>query len=224
MPVISIINQKGGTGKTTIAIAIASALKKRSTDNRVQLLDLDEKQRSAFTWSQLAEGKYFDVCAISPEALKNHIERNKGVFDYFIVDCPPRSNESASRIINASDVVLIPVQPSPYDVWASNDLIELILTKQELTKSIPGNPPSGLPRAGLVLSCVIKNTRIYKEVNEVMQECGLNVMRSKTTQFDTYKRSALEGATIFDCKEINKEAITQINDLTNEILEMLDVN
>lgn len=220
MKTISVINQKGGTGKTTIAIAVASKL--MLDGHRVQLIDLDHKQKSAFTWNQVAEGKYFDVCPLPVSALENHLTRNAANYDYFVLDCPPRADEDASGVINNSDYVLIPVQPSPYDVWASAGLIELILTKRRLTAGIPGKPKDGVPNAGLVLSCVIKNTRIFREVDEVMRETGLPTLNAKTTQFDTYKRAALEGRTIFDCREKNAEAIRQIEQLTDEIKEALN--
>lgn len=216
MKVIAIANQKGGTGKTTIALALAAKLG-LIDGHRVQLIDLDFLQKSAYTWNQHAEGKYFDVVPLPASALANHVKRNASSYDYFIVDCPPRADEDASKIINASDYILVPVQPSPYDVWASGGLIELITAKRALTAGIPGMPKEGTPRAGLMLSCVIKNTRIAREVHEVMRETGIPVLAAHTTQFDTYKRAALEGKTLFDCKEKNAEAIAQINALADEI-------
>jgi len=215
MAVIAITNQKGGTGKTTLAISITAALVRKGYS--AQLVDLDFQQQSAYTWSVQSEGVYFNCVLSHPDSVAKHIAQNGKNFDFYVLDCPPRADEYAAKIINAADFVLIPVQPSPYDVWATAELAELVRTKKEITAG--PKHPDGIPAAALVLSSVIKNTRIAADVREALATTGLNVLDAQTTQFNIYKFSAREGRTIFDSSEPNKEACNQIDNITNEILE-----
>jgi chromosome partitioning protein len=219
--VIAIANQKGGTGKTTLSINMAyylTAIKKE----RTLLIDADIGQESSTTWASLNAGQYFDVVGIAPNAIKDFIERNQDAYENVIIDCPPRANKEQGRFVQVSHLVLIPIQPSPFDVWASMDLAEIIQTYRNLTAGTPGLPPTGLPHAYFVMSMGVRGSRIIGETAEAIVDTGFGHLQSMTTQYQVYKRSIAEGKTIFDASERQGLAEKQIIDITEESLRIID--
>src|ERR1700675_1577485 len=113
MPVIALLNQKGGVGKTTLSVHLAAAL---ATGKRVLLVDADP-QRSALDWSaQRQAEKMFPVIGLPTKNLYRELAPMSKDYDWIVIDGPPRANDIAKAAIAASDLVIIPVQPSPFDV------------------------------------------------------------------------------------------------------------
>lgn len=215
MKVIGVMNQKGGTGKTTIAVNLADCLNQRS--RRVVLIDADYTQGSASDWAALNEGHYFDVVVMKPDAIKNYIERNKTVYDYMVIDCPPRANREAALLITPCDLILMPVQPSPYDIWASTELCELVKERQEIVAG------TNLPKvkAYFILSRAAKKARLVDEALLALRDINMPIFESGTTQYEAFKRCVAEGRTIFDAAEKNTAAIAQIKAITQEAIDIL---
>ena len=105
--------------------------------------------------------------------------------------------------------MLIPVQPSPYDIWASADLIELIKTRQAIN--------NGFPKAAFILSRVIKNSRLSKEVVGALKEYDIPVLTSGTSQRVDYATSASHGSSVFS--SLGSPAALEMGALTKEIIE-----
>ena len=126
--VITVAQRKGGAGKTTLAaqLAVAWLLEGR----RVALLDTDV-QGSLRAWSEvrrerLGEAGGLDVTHLSGWRLGPELSRLKGAADVILVDCPPHAEADAKTAIRASDLVLVPCQPNPLDLWATRETLELI--------------------------------------------------------------------------------------------------
>lgn len=219
MNVVVVLNQKGGAGKTTIAVGVAASYAKEG--KRILLIDADATQGSASTWAAINEGRYFDTVTVEPHQIKAFLQRNTDNYDFVVIDCPPRADKDAGKFISVATLVLIPVQPSPYDVWACDDLISIIQTRKEATAGIPDTPDEGLPLARFVLSRAQKGARLTTEVTQALLETNIKVLNACTTQFEAYKRSAMTGHTIFDAPEQNKEAQQQIHDIATEIGETI---
>jgi chromosome partitioning protein len=105
-------------------------------------------------------------------------------------------------------LVLIPVQPSPYDIWAASDLVDFIKARQEVT--------DGLPNASFVISRIVEGTRLGSDVRKVLDEYGLPVCNTAITQRQVYPQSASEGMTVYDAD--NLKAIAETTALTDELL------
>jgi chromosome partitioning protein len=117
--IIGVLNRKGGVGKTTIAINVAATLSVAGV--RVLLVDADP-QASALSWSSLRErDPLFAVVGMARPTLHREIPGIAAKFDVVIIDGGPGVNDLGRAAILASDLVLIPVQPSPYDVWAATE-------------------------------------------------------------------------------------------------------
>jgi chromosome partitioning protein len=110
-------------------------------------------------------------------------------FDVVVIDGPPRVHEVARSAIMASDLVLIPVQPSPYDVWASKEIMDLL---NEATVYKPS-----LKKA-FVINRKIVNTAIGRDVTDVLSEYPVPVLKTAISQRVAFAESATRGLTVFE--------------------------
>lgn len=206
--VISILNQKGGVGKTTISTNLAIALQKEC---KVLLVDSDP-QGSLRDWNQANEGKLIHVVGLDRETLAKDIDGVKSGYDLIIIDGAPQSSKMAGSAIKASDLVIIPVTPSPYDVWACSDLVDIIKARQEVT--------NGKPLCYFLISRARKGTNMTEDVKSALSDYEIPILNSRTMHREVYAKTASNGLTVhYDIKAV--DAINEITELKNEILEVL---
>ena len=205
MKIIAVLNQKGGSGKTTIATHLARGLQRRG--HGVLLVDSD-KQGSARDWRAVDENNPLPVVGLDRPTLDKDL-RGLSEQDFIVVDGSPQATNMAVSAIKVADLVLIPVQPSPYDVWATHDLVELVKQRIEMT--------DGKLQAVFVVSRVIQNTNIGQEVSAVLTEYGLPVLESKIGQRVSYPNSASLGKTVFETVSDKDSAVKEMNALIDEV-------
>lgn len=125
--IVALLNQKGGVGKTTLALHLAGEWARRG--RRVTLVDADP-QGSALDWSQQRsrEGvpRLFGVVGLARDTLHREAPELARDADHVVIDGPPRVAGLMRSALLAADVVLIPVQPSPFDGWASAEMLALL--------------------------------------------------------------------------------------------------
>lgn len=206
--VIAVLNQKGGSGKTTIATNLAFSLKQAG--HQVLLIDSDP-QGSARDWNEANGGALLPVVGLDRETLPSDLKAIQSGYDFVVIDGAPQIARLAAAAVKAADLVLIPVQPSPYDIWAAADLVELIQARQEITE--------GRPAAAFVISRVIKNTKLSGEVSEALAGYELPVLQNFTTQRVVYPTTASVGETVFS--EPGNPAIAEIEAIAEEVMELL---
>jgi chromosome partitioning protein len=125
--IIALLNQKGGVGKTTLALHLAGAW--ASQGKRVTLIDADP-QGSALDWSQQRSRsggrRLFGVVGLARDTLHREAPELARDVDHVVIDGPPRVAGLLRSALLATDLVLIPVQPSPFDGWASAEMLALL--------------------------------------------------------------------------------------------------
>lgn len=207
--IISILNQKGGTGKTTLAVNLARCL---TIHNEKTLLVDSDPQGSARNWHVNSNGELLDVIGLDRPTIDKDINKFKFDYKYIIVDGAPQLSTMALKTILISDIVLIPVQPSPYDVWATKDMVDLVKARQEVT--------NGQLKAAFVISRQITNTNIGKDIRGLLEEFELPVFHNGTFQRVSYAVSA-NGSTVFDehCQPHYISARLEIENILRELKE-----
>lgn len=208
MQVIAVLNQKGGAGKTTIATHLARALQLAGAD--VLLVDSDP-QGSARDWAAVREDQPVPVVGIDRPTIERDL-KSIAKKDFVVIDGAPQAADLAVSAIKAASFILIPVQPSPYDIWATADLVELVKQRIEVT--------DGKLKAAFVVSRAIKGTKIGAEVTEALSGYGLPVLESRITQRVSYPSTAAGGTTVIDA-EPESEASREVQALANEIKKLL---
>ena len=125
--IVALLNQKGGTGKTTLALHLAGEWARRG--NRVTLIDADP-QGSALDWSEQRAREHlprrFGVVGLARDTLHREAPELARNADHVVIDGPPRVAGLMRSALLAADLVLIPVQPSPLDGWASAEMLALV--------------------------------------------------------------------------------------------------
>lgn len=208
MKVIAVLNQKGGAGKTTIATHLARALQLGGSS--VLLVDSDP-QGSARDWAAAREDQPLTVVGIDRPTIDRDV-RKLATVDFVVIDGAPQAADLAVSAIKAADFVLIPVQPSPYDIWAASDLVDLVKQRIELTE--------GRLRAAIVVSRAIKNTRLSGEITQALEAYQLPILESRITQRVGYASSAAGGLTVLET-EPGGDAAHEVNALANEVKSKL---
>lgn len=121
--IIGLVQLKGGTGRSTLAVNLAGELAQAHT---VALIDTDAPQSTAYAWAALRQQNgLVSATAANHRALLDLVERHRR-HDFLILDGPPRLAEMARAILALSDLVLVPIGASPAEVWATQDLLPLI--------------------------------------------------------------------------------------------------
>ena len=208
MHVIAVLNQKGGSGKTTIATHLARAL--QLDGDGVLLVDSDP-QGSARDWAAVREAQPVTVVGIDRPTIERDL-KHIAHKDFVVIDGAPQAADLAVSALKAADFVLIPVQPSPYDIWATAELVDLVKQRIDLT--------DGRLQAAFVVSRAIKGTKIGGEVAEALAGYDLPVLETRITQRVIYPSTAAAGTTVLDSDPAG-DAAAEVRALSIELKQKL---
>jgi len=187
--IISLIARKGGVGKTTLAVNLASEMAAEGA--RVHVLDADP-QRSASVWAAsgagFLAGRVTAVSATDEKAFQEAIARLALGNDILVIDTPPGFTEPALLAAAASDLVLLPSGASPLDLAAARDAIVLCRHLQKKN-------PTGRPAIALIPSRFIPNSGLARELAGSLQQLGERTFPG-VAQRVAFAQSAIAGLTI----------------------------
>ena len=203
--VISLINQKGGVGKTTTAINIASALSLRN--HKVLMVDADP-QGSVLQWQSTGANREFDVIQLSMPELSTKIINHRATFDHVVIDSPPALSHISQAIAASSDLAIIPIAPSSLDIWSSRETIQLVTDA--------GRKNRGLA-ARLLVYRKIPGTRLAAEARDALNSYGLEIFKTEISQRIAYVEAIVSGVSVLKYSP-NSVAAREIRNLCDEIL------
>jgi chromosome partitioning protein len=186
--IIGVLSQKGGVGKTTIAVNLAATYAKSGL--RTLLVDADP-QGSSMQWSEARDAEpMFSVIGMAKTTLHKDLPEIAKDYQVVIIDGAPRVNELGRAAILASDLVLIPVQPSPYDIWAAAETVRLITEAQQYKPTLKGV---------FVINRKIANTAIGRDVTEALGTFeNIPVLPTALHQRVIYAESAGQGLSVLE--------------------------
>jgi chromosome partitioning protein len=204
--ILGVLSQKGGVGKTTLAVNLAAAF---SAGRRVLLVDADP-QGSALAWSAAREkNPLFPVVGMAKPTLHRDLPELARDYDVVVIDGAPRVNDLGRAAILASDRVLIPVQPSPYDVWAAAETVRLIREAQQFKPGIEG---------AFVINRKIVNTAIGRDVGLALAEFSdIPVLPVAIGQRVVFAESAAAGLSVMEAAPAS-DAAREVSALANTLI------
>jgi chromosome partitioning protein len=213
--ILAVVNQKGGSGKTTLSMQLAGAFARLG--HEVLVVDADP-QGTATRWAASAEEeKPFPamVAGLAAAGGKVHREVKKytGRCDYIIIDCPPAVESLAPQsALLIADLALVPVIPSPPDLWASVGITKLIENARTVNEEL---------LALIVLNQCQVNQVLTKDAREILKDFQVPLATSYLGDRAVYRQSSLYGTTVHTMGMRAEPAINEITGLAEEILRML---
>lgn len=210
--IVALCGQKGGSGKTTTAEAIAGEFIARG--RRVLLVDADP-QGTARTWADVA-AEHGRVCPTAVAMGANmhqpsQLPRLTDSYDVIIIDCPPRHSEIQRSALMAADVAVLPCGPSAHDVWAMSASIEIVKEAAAIRPEL---------QAFILLTRKAANTVIGKEARGALADLAVPVMKSELHYRVAYQEAPAAGLGAAQYSP-SDPAAGEVQSLVDELEEVL---
>jgi chromosome partitioning protein len=212
MMVISLTNQKGGVGKTTIAVNLAGCLSKKNY--RVLLVDADP-QGSVLQWQSITRNESIDVMHYPDSSIfrKKELRKTRGDYDHLVIDSPPAIGDIIAAILGITDLAIVPIGPSPLDIWSSKDTLQLIQAAKGKNPTLAGR---------LLISRKIARTRVGKEARDAMETYNVALFDTEISQRIAYVEAMISGLFVEQFAP-NSEAAREMDCLCEEIIRDKEV-
>ena len=213
MKKISLIQQKGGCGKTTVCVHLAAELKSIFPDLKIAIADADP-QKSATRWILRNKDPKIKVYTVGSDGLGKNLKRELSEIDADItlIDLPPSVDSISLRAALASDLMLVPIGPTAVDIDAAKAALDICQDAVELDSR---------KKYLMVPTRIQSSTSEYKELYPLLESWG-PVSKSSLGMRVSFSRSYLAGEGIGDFDKGSK-GHKEIRDLANEVIKILEV-
>lgn len=205
MPVIALVGNKGGAGKTTLAVNLAAGLARHGS---VAVIDADP-QGSALQWRAIGGDASAPPVSAAEADLQSQANILLQEYHCVVIDCPPSVHApQTAAVLGFGDLALIPVQPSPMDLWASVHIEQSIEEAHKLNPTL---------RPLLVINQLEPRTTLSRLVRDALSEIAFPVADTAVRRRAVYRSSALQGKSVFDIGRRGADAADEIEHLIEEI-------
>lgn len=211
---IAVTHPKGGVGKTTTTMVIAAELAERG--HKVLVGDCDA-QASASAWANAApEGKPFPAAVVNLSAyagkVHREIQKQLDNYDFIVVDCPPGLESlSPQSVLLVADLVIVPMPPSPADLWACLGAKRLIERGMDLNPTL----------IAVILPNRVVRTSLSNAIMKELSEFGIPLMSSRLTNRTAYQEAVVSGVSVSALGRDAKAAADEVKALADEVLVLL---
>jgi chromosome partitioning protein len=202
--IVGFVNQKGGVGKTTTAINIAASLIRRN--NKVLYIDADP-QGSAMQWHAVENNNAFEILHYPEPILKIDIQELSKNYDHIIIDAPPAIGDITESILSITNLTIIPLSPSPLDLWSCKATLEIIEEIQ------PERPEM---EVRLLINRKIQGTRVGRGARDSVEEFDATVLDAELCQRVAFIDAMNFGVSVMQYAP-NSKAAFEIEQLCDEI-------
>jgi len=210
MKTVAVLNRKGGVGKTTLATNLARAYQLKGWET--VLVDTDE-QATAQDWAATSEEVQVPITLGAEQPnLHEQIPRLNG-YDVAVIDGVAKMTKMSVSAVKASDLVLIPIQPSAADFWTAGELIDLIERRRTVGDGL---------QAAFVVSRAITGTNLANSAREALSGLELPALDARTHQRVAYPKALGKGLSVIDLDPSSKAA-AEIKALAEETIEILEL-
>lgn len=205
MKIIALLNEKGGSGKSTAAINLACALHRAG--RRVVLIDADP-QGTARDWREAspADADLPPVIPLDrPEVLLTSIKTLAA--DFAIIDTPAKAEKMSANVVRIADVAIIPVQPSAADVWASAAAVKLVQSKRDVGGQID---------AAFLATRISSATKLSREImSGDWNQYGIDMLDQGISNRVAYAQALSDGVSVFETRDA--QAKLEIENIIKEM-------
>jgi chromosome partitioning protein len=205
--IVGFVNQKGGVGKTTTAINIAASLIRRN--KKVLFIDADP-QGSAMQWHSVENNNAFEILHYPEPILKVEIQELSKNYDHIIIDAPPAIGDITESILSIANLTIVPLSPSPLDVWSCKATLEIIEEIQ------PERPEM---KVRLLINRKIQGTRVGRGARDSVEEFNAAVLDTELCQRVAFIDAMTFGVSVMQY-EPNSKAAFEIEQLCDEIVQI----
>jgi chromosome partitioning protein len=210
MPIIiTVAHQKGGVGKSTLAINLTSYF--AQTGANCAIVDADAQGSISNLISTFGEGNtYGDIKLVRRNDFKNF--KDIAILDYklLVVDTPPYLSTNLNEIFSISDFVLVPAKAAVFDILALDGTINLINQAKQINNNL---------KAGIVINMLINGSSFGKDIRQHLNKKSIPVLKTEIGNRIEFSRCLLNSNSIFSGKD--KKAKDEISGLGDEILSII---
>ena len=207
MPVIALVGNKGGAGKTTLTVNLAVGM---ARIGRVVILDTDPQGSSA-QWRLIGDDATVPAVVAATDKLPAQVGELVTQYDYVVVDCPPSVHAPQTlAVLQVCDLALIPVQPSPLDLWASIHIEQAIAEARSRNRAL---------KALLIINQLEPRTTLSQLMRDALGEINVAVAATSIRRRAVFRASALEGRSVYAMGKRGADAVAELDQLIQEVIK-----
>lgn len=212
--IITVANQKGGSGKSTIAMVMAGTM--AHMGHKTLVVDADP-QGTATEWATSSPEKApFPATVVGMGNARGKLHQMVKPlvtdYDYIVIDCPPSVEEQTSQsALLISDVCLVPLQPTPPDLWASVGIFELVNKARTVNGGLKA----------YAMANRVSTTNLSKQVLDILGENDIELLATKFGNRNSYQEAPVRGSVPCAMGFAHKPAAAEVKSLLVEVFEKM---